>query len=146
MNWQELSTTSHYQTAVAVRSTLLERDMEEAATGIEELIEALGRSEERALKSQLTRLMMHILKWKIQPLHPSRSWLVTISNARIEIADLLEYEPHLKPKINDLWEKCFKAARQLAKDETGIVPEISKLSWEEVFEKEYSLEGEDERR
>jgi hypothetical protein len=48
MNWQELSTTSHYQTAVAVKEKLLEGDIEEATHGIEELIEALGRSEKRA--------------------------------------------------------------------------------------------------
>ncbi|MCP4108491.1 MAG: DUF29 domain-containing protein [Desulfobacteraceae bacterium] len=29
---------------------------------MEELIEALGRSEKRALRSHLTRLMMHIIK------------------------------------------------------------------------------------
>lgn len=140
MNWQELSTTSHYQTAVAVRQELIEGNIEEATTGIEELVEALGRSEERALKSQLTRLMVHIIKWKIQPLLRSRSWLATISNARIEIADLLEYEPHLKSKINELWDKCFRAAMRLAEDETGIAPILGNLSWEEVFEEKYSFE------
>jgi hypothetical protein len=140
MNWKELAVTSHYQTAVAVRQSLLEGNMEETQTGIEELIDTLGRSEERVLKSQLTRLMMHIIKWKIQPQRRSRSWLLTIENARAEIADILEYEPHLKPKLPALWEKCFSRARRLAEKETGIRPGIKELTQEEVFEAEYVLD------
>jgi len=139
MNWKELAIESHYQTAVTIKQELLKGDVEEAKIGIEELIEALGRSEKRALRSQLTRLMTHIVKWKIQPQQRSRSWLSSISNARIEIDDLLEDEPSLKPTLYEIWDKCFKAAKQLAKDETGIEPTIDELSWEEVFEKEYFL-------
>ncbi|OQY58745.1 MAG: hypothetical protein B6245_10170 [Desulfobacteraceae bacterium 4572_88] len=139
MNWKELAITSHYQTAVAVRQVLLERNMDETLMGIEELIETLGRSEERALKSQMARLMMHIVKWKIEPHRRSRSWMLTIENARDEIADILEYEPHLKPKVPVLWDKCFKRACRLAEKETGIRPRIGKLTRKEVFEEEYAL-------
>ncbi len=139
MNWQELSAKSHYQTSVAIKQELLKGDVEEATTGIEELIEALGRSDKRALISQFTKLMMNIIKWKIQPQLRSRSWLFTISNARIEIEDIIEDEPGLKPKIHELWDKSLKAAKRLAKDETGINPTIDKLSWKEVFEDEYFL-------
>ena len=139
MDWKEFAIRSHYQTAVAIKQELVKGAVEEAKTGIEELIEALGRSEQRALRSQLTRLMTHIIKWRIQPQHRSRSWLSSISNARIEIDDLLEDEPSLKPKVHEIWDKSFKAAKQLAKDETGIEPTMDDLSWEEVFEKEYSL-------
>jgi hypothetical protein len=140
MNWKDLVYTSHYQTAIVIKEELEKGHLEESEEGLEELIEALGRSEERALRSQLTRLMTHIIKWKIQPQHRSRSWLVTITNARIEIADLLEYEPSLRPKIQKLWQKCFQAALRLAQVETGIKPTVSELSWEDVFEEEYSLE------
>jgi len=139
MDWKEVAIRSHYQTAIAIKQELVKGAVEEAKTGIEELIEALGRSEQRALRSQLTRLMTHIIKWKIQPQHRSRSWLSSISNARIEIDDLLEDEPSLKPKVHEIWDKSFKAAKQLAKDETGMEPTMDDLSWEEVFEEAYSL-------
>lgn len=93
MNWQRLSTNSHYQTAVAVQNELRQGHTDEAAAGIEELIDALARSEKRALKSQLVRLMVHVLKWKEQPDQRSRSWAASISNAREEIADIQEETP-----------------------------------------------------
>ncbi len=59
MIWKELALTSHYQTAVAIKNELKQRHFEESTTGIEALIDALSRSDKRALRSQLTRLMMH---------------------------------------------------------------------------------------
>ncbi|MCP4371207.1 MAG: DUF29 domain-containing protein, partial [Deltaproteobacteria bacterium] len=41
-------------------------NIHEATAGIQELIDALSRSEKRALKSHLIRLMMHIITWKSQ--------------------------------------------------------------------------------
>lgn len=139
MNWQRLATQSHYQTAVAIQKKLLEQDIAEATLGIEELIEALSRSDKRALRSQLTRLMLHIIKWRLQPDYRSRSWLSSISNARVEIAALLEDEPGLRRVIPELWEKCFRAAQKLAYAETGIQPKIAELTENEVFDKEYTL-------
>jgi len=140
MNWKELAMTSHYQTAVAINNELKQGHIEDSTIGIEELINALSRSEKRALRSQLNRLMMHIIKWQIQPNRRSRSWQSTISNARIEIEEILEEEPHLKPQVPQLWGKCFKAACQIAKDETGIKPTLSELTQEDVFQTEYSLD------
>src|SRR4051812_46327625 len=62
MDWQELSATSHYQTALGIEDELEKGNIQEASAGLKELIEALGRSEKRALKSHLTRLMAHIIK------------------------------------------------------------------------------------
>ena len=59
--------------------------VQEAAKGVEELIEALSRSEKRALKSQLVRLMLHIIKWQSQPERRSSSWVASIKDARDEM-------------------------------------------------------------
>jgi len=139
MNWKELAMTSHYQTAVAIKNEIKQGNIENITIGIQELIDALFRSDKRALRSQLTRLMMHIIKWQIQPECRSRSWLISIENARIEIEEILEEEPHLKPQVSQLWEKCLNAANRLAKQETGIKRSLSKLTPEEVFKTEYSL-------
>src|SRR5438128_8852620 len=86
VSWQELSAGSHYRVAAEIRRALLEHNYEDAEAGIEELIDALGGSEKRALKSQLIRLMTRIIKWKSEPDRRSYSWVATIYNARDEIA------------------------------------------------------------
>lgn len=141
MNWQELSATSHYQTATEIKDKLQEGNVQEAVIGIEELIEALARSEKRALKNQLIRLMMHIIKWKSQPERQTRSWVATIQNAREEILDIQEEIPSLTDGvILEMWEKCFRAAKREAEGEMNRKSQVSELSWEEVFENQYGLE------
>ncbi len=56
-DWELLALTDHYHTAVAIRDALREGEVEEATQGLEALIDALSRSEERALESHLIRLM-----------------------------------------------------------------------------------------
>jgi len=60
----------------------------------------------------------------------------------LEIAEILEYEPHLQPKIAQLWDKCFHAAVELAETETGITATVASLDKHQVFEQKYRLESE----
>jgi hypothetical protein len=53
---------SHYRTAVGVKEALEEGDLDGALRGIDELIDVMGRSDRRAVRSQLIRLMQHIIK------------------------------------------------------------------------------------
>ncbi len=48
----------------------------------------MSQKEEKKLKSFLKLLMMHIIKWLSQIEKRSRSWEITISNARNEIVRL----------------------------------------------------------
>ncbi len=140
-DWQRLSSTSHYQTAVAIRQALQEGDLAGAAVGIEELIEALSRSDKRALTSHLVRLMKHVVKWKTQPEGRSLSWSATIRNAREEIADIQEETPSLtEAVIRQVWDKRFTAAKREAEGEMNRVTSIAGLSWAEVFEDSYDLD------
>ena len=140
IDWVDLATTSHYQTAVAIREALNGADLEEAKRGTEELIDALSRAEKRALRSQLIRLMLHIMKWKTQVDYRSVSWPVSILSARHEIADIQEDTPSLTRKvIEGIWEKCFKAAKEYAEAETGQKVSVKRLTWYEVFDKDYRV-------
>ena len=141
MNWQELSTSSHYKTVVAIEHELQEGNIQEATNGLKELIEALARSEKRAMKSQLVRLMTHIIKWKSQPEKRSRSWIASIYNAREEIIDIQEETPSLTNSVIwEMWEKCFRIAKREAEGEMNQKSSVSELSWEEVFETQYDKE------
>jgi predicted nucleic acid-binding Zn ribbon protein len=140
MNWQELSSTSHYKTAVAVKTAMVAGDLPAATLGIEELIQALSRSEKRALKSQLVRLMLHIIKWHSQPEKRSLSWIARIKDAREEILDIQEETPSLnKSVIKELWDKAFIMAKRDAQAEMGKTTDITHLSWQAVFEDDYDV-------
>lgn len=140
MNWQTLSSTSHYKTAIAVKNEIATGNLPEAIIGIEELIQALSRSEKRALKSQLVRLMLHIIKWQSQAERRSLSWVAGIKDAREEIADIQEETPSLtNTVIEDLWDKAFIIANRDAQAEMGKKSTVTALSWQQVFEDDYDL-------
>lgn len=142
-NWHDLATTSHYQTAVAVKDAFHDGDTANALEGLEELIDALARSERRALRSQLIRVMQHVVKWQLQPDRHSWSWVATIRNARREIADIQQETPSLTRQVLEaMWDDCVAAARDAAAGEMNRpVPPLA-LTWDEVFTTEYTREEE----
>ncbi len=138
--WQELATTSHYRTAAAIREALRSGDVQEAAQGIEELVDALSRSERRALESHLIRLMQHIIKWKYQPERRGRSWQNTIANARESIAELQEDTPSLTNEvIHGIWDRTLRKAHREAESELDLSLPPIPLTWSDVFEAEYTI-------
>ena len=108
---------------------------------IEEL-EGLTKRDERALGSQLKRIMAHMLKQRYQPQRASRSWVDSIENGREEIADILEQSPSLRRTLPGLMTKNYARAVAKASRDTRLPPEgfpsEPPFSLEEVL-------GEDER-
>ena len=138
--WNELVFQSPYLAVVKAKQLLQEGKMTEVDQILENLVESMGRSEKRAVSSQLTRLMLHIIKWKCQPEKRSPSWVISIRSARREIADSQEEMPSLNQEfLESIWDKCFASAKRDARDEMGKKPEIIALSWDEVFEEIYTL-------
>jgi len=62
-----------------------------------EEIEGLGSSDKRGLRSQLIRIIKHLLKWQYQHEKRSRSWEISIRNGRMEAKLIVEDSPSLKP-------------------------------------------------
>jgi Domain of unknown function DUF29 len=85
-----------------------------------EEVEALGKSDRRAIKSRLEVLLMHLLKWQFQPAQRCRSWEATILEQRMRIAEILEDSPSLKNYLPTIVEGCYGGARKLAAIETGL--------------------------
>ncbi|MFM6453535.1 MAG: DUF29 domain-containing protein [Planktothrix sp.] len=144
--WDWLATGSEYQMAVMIHQLLQENQVMEATEGLESLIEAMGRNDRRALKSQLIRLMVHVIKWKCQPQKRSSSWAISILSARREIEDIQEEVPSLNREfIESIWDKCFQAAVKEAELEMRKVKcSLTSLSWSEVFEDEYILSDDEQ--
>ena len=143
--WDNLVFESPYLAVVTAKQLLQEGQMTEAYSLLESLEESMGRSEKRGVSSQLTRLMLHVIKWKCQPEKRSASWVISIRSARREIAESQREMPSLNREfLNSIWDKCFAAAKQDARDEMGKKAEITALSWEEVFEQNYTIWEDDD--
>lgn len=97
-----------------------------------EEIESMGKSERRALGSQIQRLTLHLLKWHYQPSERSNSWRSSIRNARLEIRDILEDSPSLKQQFSTLLAKHYPRARADAIDETGLQDFPQYCPWTDI--------------
>jgi Domain of unknown function DUF29 len=85
-----------------------------------EEIETMGRSEKRALESNVAVLLMHILKYQFQPMRRSHSWRYTIAEHRKRVQKALQESPSLKPYFYEVLSDSYESARNLAVSETGI--------------------------
>ena len=89
------------------REKLEAGDIHAALQGIDELIDAMRRSEQRAVRSQLVRLMMHILKWQVQPTYrsPLGSHYQPCQTGDL---DSQEETPSITDEvIQGIWDRCF---------------------------------------
>ncbi len=80
----------------------------------------LGRSDESAVQSHLSNLLMHLLKWSCQPEHRSGSWRGTIAEARKQILRRIAQSPGMKPKLPGWFAETYGDARELAHYESGL--------------------------
>jgi hypothetical protein len=94
-----------------------------------EELDAMGRSEESALESQLERVLAHLLKWSYQPTRRSGSWEASIENGRDLIERQLKKSPSLKHKLSEMFEAAYPLARRNAGADMGL----DKRQWEERF-------------
>lgn len=100
----------------------------------------MGRRERDAIESQLTWLLMHLLKWQYQPEKRTRSWLLTIKHARRQIAKLRSKYPVLKIHTESVFFECYLEATEVASDETALPLNIFPLdpySFEQVLDADF---------
>lgn len=90
---------------------------------IEEEIESLGRSDRRELRTRLSVLLSHLLKWQYQPeMRLGSSWRDTIDEQRGQIQGLMEDSPSLLPYIDEVWTRSYERAVRLAARDTRLSP------------------------
>jgi Domain of unknown function DUF29 len=83
-----------------------------------EEIDALGKQQRQELRNRLSVLIGHLLKWQHQP--QRRSWLATIQIQRLDIFELLEENPSLKPDLEAALQKAYQRGIKLAIQETEL--------------------------
>ncbi|MEG3438466.1 DUF29 domain-containing protein [Pannus brasiliensis CCIBt3594] len=113
-------------------------------THLIEEVENFGKSERRAIASQLTRLLRHLLKWQYQPQRRSDSWLDSITDARTQIELVIEDSPSLRSYPAEQLEESYQRARRQAASQTGmeisVFPDVCPYSPELVLAEDWLLE------
>jgi hypothetical protein len=111
-------------------------------SNLAEEIESLGREQFNKLVSALRVLMAHMLKWDHQPSLRTRSWVLTIEEQRIEIADVLADNPGLRPRIGEAVGRAYRRARIEAARETGLdeaqFPATCPYSFDDITTRSFS--------
>lgn len=109
---------------------------------IEEL-ECMGRSEYRELRSRMSVLICHLLKWQFQENYRGNSWLRTIIEQRDSIALVLEDSPSLRNKLDDeewlnaTWKLGFNAAIKETGLSTKLLPAEPIWTAEKILNRDF---------
>ena len=88
-----------------------------------EEVEGLAERDRKAMRSQLQRLLIHLLKWHYPPNGLERThgnWGTTINNARNEIRDDIEDSPSLISYPAEVLDWVYQCARREARDQTQL--------------------------
>ena len=131
------------------------RNREFGALDIEHLIEELidlGKSEKNTLRSNLTMLLAHLLKFKVQhdvPDMMKASWYSSVLEHRQRVLNNLADTPSLKSYLVDALEKSYPDGRKLAikegklakfgvrVPEESMYPMICPFSVEQILDEDF---------
>jgi Domain of unknown function DUF29 len=106
-----------------------------------EEVQDLGKSEKRGISSQLTRLLLHLLKWEYQPQRRSDSWLDSITDARTQIELAIEDSLSLSTYPAQQLQQSYSRARRQAAQQMGLdsstFPEVCFYPLERVLSEDW---------
>ena len=107
------------------------------AQNLADEITALAHYLAAKLRSDLSRVLQHLLKWDYQPDRRTRSWAVTIHEHRRRVAEHLQDGPGLKSALSGITARAYADGREAALEETrlrpDLVPETCPYSWDEIM-------------
>lgn len=107
------------------------------AFNLAEEITALARYIERKLRSDLSRVLQHLLKWDYQSDRRTRSWVLSIEEHRRCVDEHLQDSPGLRSRLFELTQRAYADGRSYALQETrlreGTLPENCPYGWDEIM-------------
>jgi len=121
---------------------LAEVDLEHVA----EEIEDMGKRDRREARSRFSVLIMHLLKWQLQPERRERStWRATIKEQRKQLRLVLADSPSLGRIPREELPALFRSAVEDAVEETGLsadhFPSSCPYSAEQILASNFFPEG-----
>jgi len=92
----------------------------DVANLLEEL-ESLGRSEKRAIESNLVVVLTHLLKYQLQPNQRSNRWRGVILEHRRRLRDDFKFSPSLRGYAAEVFAEAYEDACEQTAAETGLL-------------------------
>ena len=106
-----------------------------------EEIEDMGKSEKKAVASNLRIVLLHLLKYKYQSAKRTDSWINSIVEHRIRLLEDFEDSPSLKRHCQSVFDKQYQYARKQASIETKLsidsFPEESPFTFSQTLDLDY---------
>ncbi|KTS20320.1 hypothetical protein NS228_21430 [Methylobacterium indicum] len=87
-------------------------------------VESVGRSQRTALESHLCVLLVHLLKFRVQPQRATPSWRHTLKAQRAAIARLIARNPSLRAYPAAILDETYRDAVRDAAGETRLDPRL----------------------
>ena len=111
-------------------------------TNVAEEIEDLGKREKRALRSQLVRLLGHLLKFayarEVMWANNNRGWELSILGSRREALMYLNENPGLRPHVAQIFRSAYEKARietmKALRLPNSAIPEASPWTLDEIID------------
>jgi hypothetical protein len=129
--------TDFYKWTQAVSEQLLHGGVSQAdLERIAEEIADMGKRDRREVHSRMVVLIMHLIKWAIQPERRDASWQSTISIQRIELDAVFDQSPSLRRFARQDFGRCYSEAGERALEETGLstaLPEECPYTMDQVL-------------
>ena len=106
-------------------------------------VESLGRSDFAGFASAIEIVLMHMLKWEVQPERRTPSWVASIDEHRSRIAQALEDNPSYKARLDDAVTRAWRTAPARAAAETNLplkaFPKQNPFDWDAITTRPYQL-------
>ncbi len=124
------------------RGRLAEVDLEHVA----EEIEDMGKRDRREVRSRFSVLIMHLLKWQLQPeLRGGSTWRSTIVEQRKQLRLIVQDSPSLGRVSREELPALFRSAVEDAVEETGLsadrFPASCPYTAEQILDSDFFPEG-----
>ena len=130
-----------HQTDLLRQGRVAELDLENLA----EEVEDIGRSQRRAVESELSVILIHLLKYQFQPSKRSRSWTDTLLEHRGRLArDFRASESlrlHAETELADLYRLARKRAAVQTRLPLTTFPETCPYTLTETLNEDFFPEG-----
>ena len=105
----------------------------------------LGKSDFKGFVSAIEQVLVHMLKWDIQPEKRGHSWQASIVEHRRRIVRELANSPSYKARLADAVEATFDTAVPIAARQTNMAisayPETNPYSWDDIVSRPHFLDN-----